>query len=141
MYQEDLNKLSKQHINTFRDPTDKFYPGQRLNIAIKRGNITSPLGTLVVDSDDEEYFVQIIVHSDKNLNFSRRKWPGDGRRCPAGVARVGSPGRFSHAPVPAPGATTIAIQSRVLTDRDEVTPVCTGEGPAFYQLYLPRRED
>ena len=48
--------LSKRLVDTSRDPKAGFYLGQRISIAIQRGNAASLLGTFPVDGDAEEYF-------------------------------------------------------------------------------------
>lgn len=48
--------LSKRLVDTSRDPKAGFYLGQRLSIAIQRGNAASLLGTLPVDGDEDEFF-------------------------------------------------------------------------------------
>ena len=48
--------LSKRLVDTSRDPRAGFYLGQRLSVAIQRGNAASLLGTLPADSVGEEFF-------------------------------------------------------------------------------------
>ncbi|KAJ8719299.1 hypothetical protein PYW08_011474 [Mythimna loreyi] len=55
-----FNELSKRLVDTSRDPRAGFYLGQRISIAIQRGNAASLLGTLPVDSDAEEFFDALL---------------------------------------------------------------------------------
>ena len=55
-----FKELSKRLVNTSRDPRPGFYLGQRLSVTIQRGNATSLLGTLPVDSVGEELFDAVL---------------------------------------------------------------------------------
>ncbi|PZC80794.1 hypothetical protein B5X24_HaOG213781 [Helicoverpa armigera] len=47
---------AKRLVDASRDQKAGYYLGQRISMAIQRGNATSLLGTLPVDSDGDEFF-------------------------------------------------------------------------------------
>ena len=55
-----FKEISKRLVDTSIDPRAGFYLGQRLSVAIQRGNAASLLGTLPVDSVEEEFFDAIF---------------------------------------------------------------------------------
>ena len=52
--------IAKRLADTSGDPRAGFYFGQKVSIAIQRGNAASLLGTLPVGSDEEEFFDAIF---------------------------------------------------------------------------------
>ena len=48
--------LSRRLVDASRDQKAGYYLGQRISMAIQRGNAASLLGTLPVDSDGDEFF-------------------------------------------------------------------------------------
>ena len=49
-------EISKRLIDASRDQKAGLFLGQRISIAIQRGNAASLLGTLPLDTDSEEYY-------------------------------------------------------------------------------------
>ncbi|PZC84994.1 hypothetical protein B5X24_HaOG203315 [Helicoverpa armigera] len=51
-----FREISKRLVESTRDQRAGLYFGQRICIAIQRGNAASLLGTIPADSDADEYF-------------------------------------------------------------------------------------